>query len=259
LPQRPQPDRWAPSNLVAYLAVAFIWSATACQIAFFVPSHYVASYQLSTITVANLGYPFNDSQHARAQIGASNFLVTNGTTAVKVSNKRTSELTTSSHLLEGSRVLLVLTMVLVMCHILMTARMLVECWRNAVFPCEEPAAMAVCGVVQLIFAGLPALLLTLWVARVQDEFDDVEVGPGLRMVQAGWWLQLSAWLLLLASSCCAHGGKSGLWQPGNGTYGEVSGDEEDGIMLNEVSGEYGYEGTEHRRQPYHITTHLQAA
>jgi len=242
------------SNLVAYLAVAFIWSATACQIASFVPSHYVASYQLNTTTVANLGYPFNDSQHVRAQVGTFTFYVTNGTTAVSAPKKHESELTTSSGLVPGAAILLIFTMLLTFCHIIMTGRVLVECWRNAMYPCEEPGAMAVCGSVQLIFAGLPALLLTLWVARVQDVFDDVEVGPGLRVVQAGWWLQLTAWLLLLASSCCAHGGKSGLLQLGNSRYGEVSGDEEDGYRLN-ASGVYGYADMEHGSQPHQITAH----
>ena len=73
-----------------------------------------------------------------------------------------------------------------LCHLIMTGRMVVECWKGEVFPCEEPAAMAVCGSVQLIFAGLSALLLTLWVAREQSAYEGVTVGPCLRLVQTGW-------------------------------------------------------------------------
>ena len=47
LPDRPQPYRWAASNFVAYLPVALLWSAFACEAATFAPSQYVATLPLT--------------------------------------------------------------------------------------------------------------------------------------------------------------------------------------------------------------------
>ena len=149
-------------------------------------------------------------------------VLSNGTAEVKAAQDATLALTPSHSLLNAGAVLLIFALILGMCHLVMTGRMAVECWRGQVLPCEEPSAMAVCGVVQLLFAGLPALLLTLWLARVQSAYEGVTVGPGMRLVQAGWWLQLSAWLLLQASCCCAHGGNSGLLQH-SGPYIGIAG------------------------------------
>ena len=219
LPDRPQPYRCAVSNVTAYVAVALLWSAVFCQAASFAPSHLLVSYTVDGSTAADAGVQVEGAQ-LQVRMSMFSCIVSNGTTEWKASAAQKVVLTTSESLLRAGCVFLIFAVTLVLCHLLMTARMLVELWRGAVFPCEEPGAMAFCGVMQLTFAGLPALLITIWLSRVQAAYADAAVGSATQLVQAGWWLQLTAWLLLQASCCCAHGGKSGLLQ--HGRYGGLS-------------------------------------
>ena len=217
----PQPARCSTANRVAYLAVALTWASLLCQLSGIPQSStpilsYTAVHPLSlnrsTVSYAGSGDLYVTVVDTDPATGASSRLTWNQNalqlppTPWAVSRSVSSALSSAA-----------MSRLLDLCFaagisLLMLLRLGLELHKGAVFPCEEPACMALVAAIHSTLAALPPFFfsrarswLLPYLAPLQ--LSDVQWGETrLQLATAGLVLSCVSWAVFAVSCTQARGG-----------------------------------------------------